>query len=188
MNTIRRECKSHYMQWLRKAITAYVARRATPPKPSPMTNKGVQPSYDFTFKFVLLGEYQVGKTSLIYRCTDDTFVEAGAFLGCAFKTIAIQVNKYLVQVRFSSSSLGNEFLTSWSLLLWSYKYGILRVSCFRCLPNAFTKAHTGPERFRRVSPIYYRGADGVLLVYERHPHHWVNKFWLPPSMQIWCHK
>ena len=105
LNSIRRECKSHYIQWLRKAITAYVARRATPPKQSPMTNKGVQPSYDFTFKLVLLGEYQVGKTSLIYRYTDDTFVEAGAFLGCAFKTIAVRVNNYLVQVRSSSSSL-----------------------------------------------------------------------------------
>uniref|UniRef100_A0A668URL5 Uncharacterized protein n=1 Tax=Oreochromis aureus TaxID=47969 RepID=A0A668URL5_OREAU len=104
-----------------------------------------------TLKLLIIGESGVGKSSLLLRFTEDTFdPEQSATIGVDFKvkTLAIDGNKakLAIWVRqkflFLLSDAGN-----WLLSRWPLKFA-------------------GQERFRTLTPSYYRGAQGVILVYD----------------------
>ncbi|KAI8983728.1 P-loop containing nucleoside triphosphate hydrolase protein [Pilobolus umbonatus] len=84
-----------------------------------------------TLKLLLIGNSNVGKSSLLLRFTDDTFLpqeEVSATIGVDFKVNMMEVNGKVYK------------LTIWDT--------------------------AGQERFRTLTSSYYRGAQGVILVYD----------------------
>ncbi|KAI7907271.1 P-loop containing nucleoside triphosphate hydrolase protein [Cokeromyces recurvatus] len=84
-----------------------------------------------TLKLLLIGNSNVGKSSLLLRFTDDTFLpqeEVSATIGVDFKVSMMEVNGKMYK------------LTIWDT--------------------------AGQERFRTLTSSYYRGAQGVILVYD----------------------
>ncbi|CAO3618944.1 unnamed protein product [Mucor hiemalis] len=84
-----------------------------------------------TLKLLLIGNSNVGKSSLLLRFTDDTFLpqeEVSATIGVDFKVSMMEVNCKMYK------------LTIWDT--------------------------AGQERFRTLTSSYYRGAQGVILVYD----------------------
>ncbi|KXN73795.1 hypothetical protein CONCODRAFT_77179 [Conidiobolus coronatus NRRL 28638] len=84
-----------------------------------------------TFKLLLIGNSNVGKSSFLLRFTDDTFLppeETSATIGVDFKVKMLELE-------------GKKY----KLTIWDT---------------------AGQERFRTLTSSYYRGAQGVVLVYD----------------------
>ena len=85
--------------------------------------------YDFIFKVLLLGNSDVGKSSLLLRFVDklwtDSFVPT---IGVDFKVKTIQIGEKTVKMQ-----------------IWDT---------------------AGQERFRNVVASYFRGSNGILLIYD----------------------
>ncbi len=84
-----------------------------------------------TFKLLLIGDSGTGKSSLLLRFTDDTWLhpdEVSATIGVDFKVKVIDLD-------------GKRY----KLTIWDT---------------------AGQERFRTLTSSYYRGAQGVILVYD----------------------
>ncbi|KAF8789284.1 Ras-related protein Rab-18 like protein [Argiope bruennichi] len=83
-----------------------------------------------TLKILIIGESDVGKSSLLLRFTDDVFDPGlAATIGVDFKVKTVSVD-------------GNKA----KLAIWDT---------------------AGSERFRTLTPSYYRGAQGAILVISR---------------------
>uniref|UniRef100_A0A2K5EU67 Ras-related protein Rab-18 n=1 Tax=Aotus nancymaae TaxID=37293 RepID=A0A2K5EU67_AOTNA len=111
-----------------------------------------------TLKILIIGESGVGKSSLLLRFTDDTFdPELAATIGVDFKvkTISVDGNKAKLAIWvtlyqqtedfFLKGQIGFSPTLKWPI--WQYDTA-------------------GQERFRTLTPSYYRGAQGVILVYD----------------------
>ncbi|CAO3597300.1 unnamed protein product [Absidia cylindrospora] len=84
-----------------------------------------------TLKLLLIGNSNVGKSSLLLRFTNDTFLpqeEVSATIGVDFKVNMMDVDGQ-----------------TYKLTIWDT---------------------AGQERFRTLTSSYYRGAQGVILVYD----------------------
>ncbi|KAJ9068748.1 Ras- protein Rab-18 [Entomophthora muscae] len=84
-----------------------------------------------TFKLLLIGNSSVGKSSILLRFTDDTFLpqeDISATIGVDFKAKVIDIDS-----------------KKYKLTIWDT---------------------AGQERFRTLTSSYYRGAHGVILVYD----------------------
>ncbi|XP_057587486.1 ras-related protein Rab-18 isoform X1 [Hippopotamus amphibius kiboko] len=99
-----------------------------------------------TLKILIIGESGVGKSSLLLRFTDDTFdPELAATIGVDFKVKTISVD-------------GNKA----KLAIWIFfPSNLLEDECWGSGEDT-----AGQERFRTLTPSYYRGAQGVILVYD----------------------
>lgn len=87
-------------------------------------------TYDHLFKLLLVGEADVGKSSILLRFTDDSFTEnQTSTIGVDFK------------VKMINSSSGKRI----KVTIWDT---------------------AGQERFRTLTSSYYRGAHGIILVYD----------------------
>ena len=93
-----------------------------------MASAGARDWVDYCFKIIIIGDYRVGKTSLLCRYT-------GSALPNADKSIN-------VDVRVKTLHKGDKRV---KLQIWDI---------------------AGQERFRTAGASYYRGALGVLLVYD----------------------
>ncbi|KAI8912802.1 P-loop containing nucleoside triphosphate hydrolase protein [Gorgonomyces haynaldii] len=84
-----------------------------------------------TFKLLLIGDSGTGKSSLLLRFIDDTWLQpeqTQATIGVDFKVKAMQIDG-----------------KTYKLTIWDT---------------------AGQERFRTLTSSYYRGAQGVILVYD----------------------
>ena len=92
------------------------------------TTKG-QENYEFIFKVLLLGNSNVGKSSLFLRFVDDiwndTFVPT---IGVDFKIKTFEIDEKKIKMQ-----------------IWDT---------------------AGQERFKNIISSYYRGAHGILLIYD----------------------
>ncbi|KPI83320.1 putative small GTPase [Leptomonas seymouri] len=90
------------------------------------------------FKVVLLGEGRVGKTSLISRYVNNTFdeKEASTVQASMYSSKAVPIND-------PSGAPGA--MSEVNLALWDT---------------------AGQERFHALAPMYYRSADGAIIVYD----------------------
>jgi len=85
--------------------------------------------FDQLFKLVVIGDENVGKTSLLLRFADDSFEEH-------------YVSTIGVDFRFRTVTVDNQMV---KLQIWDT---------------------AGQGRFRTITSAYYRGANGVILVYD----------------------
>ena len=96
--------------------------------PTPNPNKGDK-QYEFIFKVLLLGNSNVGKSSLFLRFVDDiwndTFVPT---IGVDFKIKTLEIDGKKIKMQ-----------------IWDT---------------------AGQERFKNIIASYYRGAHGILLLYD----------------------
>uniref|UniRef100_A0A023FGP6 small monomeric GTPase n=1 Tax=Amblyomma cajennense TaxID=34607 RepID=A0A023FGP6_AMBCJ len=103
-----------------------------------------------TLKILIIGESNVGKSSLLLRFTDDVFdPNLAATIGVDFKVKTLTVD-------------GNKA----KLAIWDT---------------------AGSERFRTLTPSYYRGAQGAILVYDVCNHSTFQKLdhWLA-ELETYC--
>ena len=85
--------------------------------------------YDHLYKILLVGDSGVGKSSLLLRFTEDTFMDTFiSTIGVDFKMRVITVGD-----------------KRYKLQIWDT---------------------AGQERFRTITGAYYRGAHGILIVYD----------------------
>lgn len=91
-----------------------------------------------TFKVVLLGEGRVGKTSLITRYVNNSFddKEASTVQASMYSSKAVPIND-------TAGALSA--IREVNLALWDT---------------------AGQERFHALAPMYYRNADGAIIVYD----------------------
>lgn len=86
-------------------------------------------SYDYLFKLLLIGDSGVGKTSILFKFSEDTFSTAFiSTIGIDFKIRTIEVDGKKIKLQ-----------------VWDT---------------------AGQERFRTITTAYYRGAMGIMLVYD----------------------
>ena len=100
---------------------------------STLTHGGPNKDKDIsaTFKLLLIGDSGTGKSSILLRFTDDTWIapeEVSATIGVDFKVKVVDVDS-----------------KRYKLTIWDT---------------------AGQERFRTLTSSYYRGAQGVILVYD----------------------
>jgi Ras-related protein Rab-1A len=85
--------------------------------------------YDYLFKFVLIGDSGVGKSSLLLRYVEDIFNENYiSTIGVDFKIKTIKIDGKVAKMQ-----------------IWDT---------------------AGQERFRTITSSYYRGAHGIIIVYD----------------------
>ena len=94
------------------------------------------PEYDYLFKLLIIGDCGVGKSALLLRYVDDTFMDTYlSTIGVDFKIKTIELEGKTVKLQ-----------------IWDT---------------------AGQERFQTITTVYYRGADGIMLVYDS-----TNQVWL----------
>ncbi|KAJ3296024.1 GTP-binding protein of the rab [Borealophlyctis nickersoniae] len=114
----------------------------------------MNPEYDYLFKLLLIGDSGVGKSCLLLRFADDTYTESyistiGVDFVCAEKTTWIffcdfvDINPpYGKQQKIRTIELEGKTV---KLQIWDT---------------------AGQERFRTITSSYYRGAHGIIVVYD----------------------
>lgn len=83
---------------------------------------------DYCFKIIIIGDYRVGKTSLLCKYTGREYRAPGSTISVDFRLKTLQRNQKRIKLQ-----------------IWDI---------------------AGQERFRTAVASYYRGASGVILVYD----------------------
>eukprot|EP00475_Leptophrys_vorax_P046306 TRINITY_DN989_c0_g1_i1.p1 TRINITY_DN989_c0_g1~~TRINITY_DN989_c0_g1_i1.p1 ORF type:complete len:212 (-),score=76.31 TRINITY_DN989_c0_g1_i1:114-749(-) len=94
-----------------------------------MTSASTKKDYDYLFKFVLIGDSGVGKSSLLFRFAEDSFTES--------YTSTIGVDFLFRKVNIDGANV--------KIQIWDT---------------------AGQERYRTITSAYYRGAHGIIMVYD----------------------
>lgn len=85
--------------------------------------------YDYLFKLLLIGDSSVGKSCLLLRFADDSYVDSYiSTIGVDFKIRTVEMDGKTVKLQ-----------------IWDT---------------------AGQERFRTITSSYYRGAHGIIIVYD----------------------
>ncbi|CAG9329078.1 unnamed protein product [Blepharisma stoltei] len=92
-------------------------------------NLKMEQDYDYLFKLLLIGDSNVGKTSVLLRYVEDTFnPEFQTTIGVDFKITTLELQGKVIKLQ-----------------LWDT---------------------AGQDRFRNIVASYYRGAQGIVLMYD----------------------
>ncbi|KMZ58530.1 Ras-related protein RIC1 [Zostera marina] len=87
------------------------------------------PEYDYLFKLLLIGDSGVGKSCLLLRFADDSYLESYiSTIGVDFKIRTVEQDGKTIKLQ-----------------IWDT---------------------AGQERFRTITSSYYRGAHGIIVVYD----------------------
>ncbi|CAI5640263.1 unnamed protein product [Oreochromis niloticus] len=142
------------------ALGAQSRRRKMPPRPA-----------DFKLQIIIIGSRGVGKTSLMERFTDDTFCEAcKSTVGVDFKIKTVELRGKKIRLQICTSSLHTSACPppvrrGVSLCPDCDSQGEReRLSGWKYSNTALDTA--GQERFNSITSAYYRGAKGIVLVYD----------------------
>ncbi|XP_047324214.1 ras-related protein RABD2a-like [Impatiens glandulifera] len=89
----------------------------------------MNPEYDYLFKLLLIGDSGVGKSCLLLRFADDSYLESYiSTIGVDFKIRTVEQEGKTIKLQ-----------------IWDT---------------------AGQERFRTITSSYYRGAHGIIVVYD----------------------
>ncbi|XP_021285725.1 GTP-binding protein YPTM2-like isoform X2 [Herrania umbratica] len=87
------------------------------------------PEYDYLFKLLLIGDSGVGKSCLLLRFADDSYLDSYiSTIGVDFKIRTVEQDGKTIKLQ-----------------IWDT---------------------AGQERFRTITSSYYRGAHGIIIVYD----------------------
>lgn len=104
--------------------------------------------YDYCYKIIVIGDAQVGKTSLVSRFSDNTFNTL------TMPTIGVDFRIKHVPVYDTSSSSSS---ASSSPNISSTFPKIIKLQIWDT---------AGQERFRSITSSYFRGAHGIIVVFD----------------------
>ncbi|XP_065000207.1 ras-related protein RIC1-like isoform X4 [Musa acuminata AAA Group] len=112
------------------------------------------PEYDYLFKLLLIGDSGVGKSCLLLRFADDSYIESYiSTIGVDFKIRTVEQDGKTIKLQIVSRS----FVDVWKCLK----------DLVMALPLLSIVVDTaGQERFRTITSSYYRGAHGIIVVYD----------------------
>ncbi|KAH9516781.1 Ras- protein Rab-10 [Dermatophagoides farinae] len=100
-------------------------------------------NYDLLFKLLLIGDSGVGKTCILFRFSDDAFQTTFiSTIGIDFKIKTIDLKGKRIKLQI------------WYCIFFLSKKMILILDT------------AGQERFHTITTSYYRGAMGIMLVYD----------------------
>ncbi|XP_021732771.1 GTP-binding protein YPTM2-like [Chenopodium quinoa] len=89
----------------------------------------MNPEYDYLFKLLLIGDSGVGKSCLLLRFADDSYLDSYiSTIGVDFKIRTVEQDNKTIKLQ-----------------IWDT---------------------AGQERFRTITSSYYRGAHGIIIVYD----------------------
>ncbi|KAG0496837.1 hypothetical protein HPP92_001528 [Vanilla planifolia] len=116
----------------------------------------MNPEYDYLFKLLLIGDSGVGKSCLLLRFADDSYLESYiSTIGVDFVSICICFN-------------GDPHLSFWIRIwfcIFSYRKYVLVEQDGKTIKLQIWDT-AGQERFRTITSSYYRGAHGIIVVYD----------------------
>ncbi|KAH8055150.1 GTPase [Aureococcus anophagefferens] len=102
--------------------------------------------YDHLFKLVLIGDTGVGKSCLLLRFADDAFTESYiSTIGVDFRFRTVKVDGARRRVEKPPRPFAR---------------------ARRPPSRRAARRAASPERFRTITSAYYRGADGIIMVYD----------------------
>ncbi|KAK7374456.1 hypothetical protein VNO80_07886 [Phaseolus coccineus] len=116
-----------------EASTQDLSPAASPRSPanlrSSFSSLEMNPEYDYLFKLLLIGDSGVGKSCLLLRFADDSYIESYiSTIGVDFKIRTVEQDGKTIKLQ-----------------IWDT---------------------AGQERFRTITSSYYRGAHGIIIVYD----------------------
>ncbi|KAK2999918.1 hypothetical protein RJ639_024236, partial [Escallonia herrerae] len=108
---------------------------------------------DYLFKLLLIGDSSVGKSCLLLRFADDSYVDSYiSTIGVDFVSLSLILLEPLLQKIRTVEQDGktiklqiSKVIANAVMLLWDT---------------------AGQERFRTITSSYYRGAHGIIIVYD----------------------
>ncbi|MCO5553727.1 hypothetical protein L7F22_007253 [Adiantum nelumboides] len=138
----------------------------------------MNPEYDYLFKLLLIGDSGVGKSCLLLRFADDSYLESYiSTIGVDFKIRTVKLDSKTIKLQIVSVFASLFFF----LCYWIPERPRLRIGDWG-LGNGsgrVTKGDgslelsvelewdtAGQERFRTITSSYYRGAHGIIIVYD----------------------
>ncbi|CAF1256129.1 unnamed protein product [Rotaria sordida] len=149
--------------------------------------------YDHFFKLLIVGDSGVGKSSLLLRYAEDIFDESYiATIGVDFKTRTIKINGKTVKLQLWDTA-GQERFRAITSNYYKGAHGIIVLFDITKAKNTFNESFVstigidfgcrtiqlhgkrvklsiwdtaGHERFRTITNSYYRGAQGIILVFD----------------------
>ncbi|KAL9190361.1 hypothetical protein ACHAXT_007572 [Thalassiosira profunda] len=133
----------------------------------------MNPEYDYLFKLLLIGDSGVGKSSLLLRFADDTYTES------YISTIGVDfVSLTLTFTDISGEGEGESSATEGVLAIYRGRgrgallgqgQSTMKIRTIE-LDGKTIKLQiwdtAGQERFRTITSSYYRGAHGIIVVYD----------------------
>lgn len=111
------------------------------------------PEYDYLFKLLLIGDSGVGKSCLLLRFADDTYTES------YISTIGVDFVRSFVTAALTKENQNDR--TRWKDCEATNR----KRHCMTCYTNRQWDT-AGQERFRTITSSYYRGAHGIIVVYD----------------------
>ncbi|KAK4476381.1 hypothetical protein RD792_015532 [Penstemon davidsonii] len=103
------------------------------------SSSGSPPEFDYLFKLLMIGDSGVGKSSLLLSFTSDNFEDLSPTIG---SFIVLSCKNFGVDFKVKHVTAGGKKL---KLAIWDT---------------------AGQERFRTLTSSYYRGAQGIIMVYD----------------------
>lgn len=123
--------------------------------------------YDYLFKLLLIGDSGVGKSCLLLRFADDTYTESYiSTIGVDFvrpfsSSLTIFIANFFQKIRtfeLEGKTVKLQIVSDSLLLVGVPGYFFI---------NDLSQWDTaGQERFRTITSSYYRGAHGIIIVYD----------------------
>ncbi|KAJ8447263.1 hypothetical protein Cgig2_013040 [Carnegiea gigantea] len=150
----------------------------------------MNPEYDYLFKLLLIGDSGVGKSCLLLRFADDSYLDSYiSTIGVDFKirtveqdgkTIKLQIVRIFVGIIiiFHHQSLrcsvtyfmwksNGSHIVLLSIRFFSFVGLVLAKTMSDMITSIDIQWDTaGQERFRTITSSYYRGAHGIIVVYD----------------------
>ncbi|PKU60544.1 Ras-related protein RIC2 [Dendrobium catenatum] len=137
--------------------------------------------YDYLFKVVLIGDSGVGKSNLLSRFTRNEFsLESKSTIGVEFATRSVNVDSKVIKAQIWDTAGQERSRCSVRFRICFFKYveSVMDLLALNLVMSLLSKNflivttlklpqfHITSCRYRAITSAYYRGAVGVLLVYD----------------------
>ncbi|URE46734.1 ras-related protein [Musa troglodytarum] len=117
---------------------------------------------DYLFKLLLIGDSSVGKSCLLLRFADDSYVDSYiSTIGVDFESVLCIFRRTCIKICFFSNVIDSVLFCS---IILSQKIRTVELDGKTVKLQIWDTA--GQERFRTITSSYYHGAHGIIIVYD----------------------